>query len=312
MIQVNALSKTYTTTRVKSLDRVTMQIKKGTVLGLIGTNGAGKSTLLRILSGIYRHDSGDCRIDDQPVFENTALKERISYISDEQYYIPSATLLDMAKLYERFKPGFSKERFLSLTELFSLQTNRSVSTFSKGMRRQGEVILALASNPDYMFCDETFDGLDPLTREMAKKQIANDVAQRNTTVILSSHNLRELEDICDHIALIHDGRLLLNKNLDDVKGNVNKYQLILEQKQNFSLPEEIRASQVENSGKLIRFVAEGDAAAIEEKLRDTAAGQNNRLLYLESLPLSLEEIFSFEITKNGYTTIVHGGEVIEK
>lgn len=292
MISITNLTKYYPQNPYPSLDNVTMTIERGTVLGLIGTNGAGKSTLLRILSGIFREDSGKAQIDGFDIFENNEIKNKISYVSDDQYWPAGATIRSMGKIYSGFFEGFSEEKMLELSKTFDLDADRKVSTFSKGMRRQGEVILALSKNPDYLFCDETFDGLDPMTREKAKREIAREVAERNMTVILSSHNLRELEDICDHIALINKGKLQIDKNLYDIKDSLKKYQVVFDKNPDrFPLEE---ASFITYSGRMISFVCEGD---IEVPLKIAAAAMGLEIVYFEAIPLTLEEIFTYEVER---------------
>lgn len=294
MISINNLSKKYSN-GVLSLDGITLDIKKGSVVGLIGTNGAGKSTLLRILSGILRQDSGFFTIDGEEVFENSNIKGRISFISDEGYLLNGFTLEEMADIYASMRENFSREKFYSLCESMRLDPKRRINTFSKGMRRQGEVILALSSGTDYLFFDETFDGLDPIARENARRMIADEVSDGEVTVILSSHNLSEIENICDSIVLIDAGHLLFQKSIEDAVETTRKYQAVFEKEcdVNFDDSDFVR---IKKSGKLVTFISQVG----EDRVRDIIENlyPDNPLVYLESVALSLEEIFSLEVEKS--------------
>lgn len=291
MIVVENITKSFGD--IKAVDNITANIKTGCIFGLIGTNGAGKSTFLRMMSGIYRPDFGKVSIDGQQVFENVAVKKRLFYISDDQYFLPNATPIAMAKYYASVYESFDNQRFLQLLDAFGLDGKRKISTFSKGMKKQVSVICGLAAKTDYIFCDETFDGLDPVMRQAVKSLLAADVAERNLTAIIASHNLRELEDICDHIGLLHQGGILLNKDLDDMKTNIHKVQCIL--------PKGVEASQLgldivktEERGSISIIIARGDRDAIINKIN----GLNP--IFAEVLPLTLEEIFISETEVAGY------------
>jgi len=203
MIKAENLTKQFD--NIMALDHVSAEIKDGNVFGLIGTNGAGKSTFLRLLSGILKPDEGTVTIDGESVFENENVKKRFFYISDDQYYFNNATPQDMMEFYSKVYPEFDRKRFESLIGNFGLEMRRKVHTFSKGMKKQLSVACGISANTDYLFCDETFDGLDPVMRQAVKSIFANDMAERNLTPIIASHNLRELEDICDHVGLLHRG-----------------------------------------------------------------------------------------------------------
>lgn len=294
MISVENVSKKYDN-GVLSLDRVSFTVEKGQVLGLVGTNGAGKSTLLRILSGIMRQDSGNVYIDGQEVFENISVKKHISFVSDEGYFPQGFTLNDMANMISSMRENFSKSRFLSLCDTLHLDPMRKTSTFSKGMRRQGEVILALSCSTRYLFFDETFDGLDPIARETARRIIAETVAETNATVIFSSHNLAEIESICDSVALIDRGRLVFNRSIDAAVTERLKYQAAFENDFDAQLISPY-FSDAKKSGKLLSFVSDKSREEAEKILTQTFEG--NRILYLESVPLTLEEVFSLEVDKS--------------
>ncbi len=294
MIKIDSVSKRYDN-GVQSLSDISMDIKKGSVLGLIGTNGAGKSTLLRIMSGIFKADKGNVFINGQNVFENDTIKSRVAFVSDEQYLIPHFTLTDMASLYKRFYPKFSHSRFEEMCKAINLDTGRKINTFSKGMKRQGEVILSIASGSDYLFFDETFDGLDPIARDFAKRMIADTVAENGTTVVLSSHNLGDIETICDSVCLIDGGELILHKTIDDIVQGWHKYQMI------FSSPLENTevllpfATLPQISGKLVTFISALGEEEMASRIK-SAVGQRD-IIYSECVDLTLDEIFTLEVTR---------------
>lgn len=306
MIEIINISKTYPTSGVKSLDNINLNVNDGSILGLVGTNGAGKSTLLRILSGVYRPDEGKIRIDGQGVFDNRALKQSISYLPDDHYFFKSANLLQCAEFYKRFYPRFSNEYFDKLVGNFGLEKKRPLNTFSKGMLRQCEVILALSAMPKYLLCDETFDGLDPLMRGYAKREMMAYVAENGATVILSSHNLYELEDLCDQIALIDNGKLVINRSLDDIKDNVFRYQTVIENAPDKIAPDNIDISSLTGKGKLYSFIAPGTASEVEAKFRAYCEAQGCSISYFEPIHLTLDEIFCYELKEKGLTTFTGG------
>ena len=205
MIEINGVNKYFSESGVLSLDNVTMTIPDNKIVGLIGINGAGKSTLLRILAGIYRQDTGTVSVDGERVYENNKVKSKIAYISDDQYYQPGMTMKKMAMIHSSLREGFSIKKFYELAGKFGLDVNRRLSGFSKGMRRQSDIVTALSYGAKYLLCDETFDGLDPITREITKKVFMEEMLDNNATILMSSHNLREMEDICDRIVLIDRG-----------------------------------------------------------------------------------------------------------
>lgn len=292
MIEVTGLSKSFD--NIQALQQVSATIQKGSIFGLIGSNGAGKSTFLRLLAGIYRPDAGSIQIDGQPVYENEALKQRIFYISDDQFYFPNSNMEEIAQYYAVVYQKFSWERFRELTELFRLDSRRKLNTFSKGMQKQAHIILALASQPDYLFCDETFDGLDPVMRQAVKRLLADAVVSQQLTPIIASHNLRELEDICDHIGLLHQGGIIFERELDSLQSDIHKVQCA------FSAPKKaedfagLEIVKLEQRGNLSVLVVRGNSAATE------ACIEAMQPLYCELLPLTLEEIFITEMEVLGY------------
>lgn len=301
MIKIDGITKRYDND-VISLADVSMNVKKGSVLGLIGTNGAGKSTLLRIMAGIYKAENGKVFIDGEDVFENDRIKAKVSFVSDEQYLIPHFTLSDMARLYKRFYPSFSHERFEKMCDEINLDRNRKISTFSKGMKRQGEVILSISTCSEYLFFDETFDGLDPIARDYAKKMIAETVAEEGRTVILSSHNLSDIETICDSVALIDGGRLILHKTIDDIVQGWSKYQVIFKTPLSDITPINGFATLPQISGKLLTFISSLGEDDVTKRL-SAIMGEDNSIVYFETVDLTLDEIFTLEVSR------VKGGEV---
>lgn len=292
MIKAEKLTKRFDD--IIAVDHVNAQIREGSVFGLIGTNGAGKSTFLRMLSGILKPDEGSVTIDGEPVFENEGVKRKFFYISDDQYYFSNATPLDMMEFYSRVYPEFNKERFEHLMGSFGLEVRRKIHTFSKGMKKQLSVICGICAGTDYLFCDETFDGLDPVMRQAVKSIFANDIAERNLTPIIASHNLRELEDICDHVGLLHRGGILLSRELDDMKLNIHKIQCVLKEGMT---PEDLKSMDLvktEKRGKLCTITVRGTREEVEGLM------ETYEPVFYEVLPLSLEEIFISETEVAGY------------
>ncbi len=267
----------------KALDKLDMTVPTGAVYGLVGPNGAGKSTAIRHLCGVYRQDSGEVTMDGQPIFENSALKSRICTIPDEIFYFPSATLDDMRKYYRGIYPTFDDQLFSRLYEVFQLPKKTQLRRYSKGMQKQAAFQLSIAARPDVMILDEPVDGLDPVMRRQVWGLILSEVAQRQTTVLISSHNLRELEDICDHVGIMDHGRMLLQRSLEDMQGSTVKLQLVGE------LPEGLEILHEDTSGRLRTVIVRGSAQEVEARV----AAQ--KPVYVDVLPLSLEEIFIYEL-----------------
>ena len=298
MIEINGLNKYFSESGVLSLDNVSMTVPDNSIVGLIGINGAGKSTLLRIIAGIYKQDTGTVSVDGERVYENNHAKSKIAYISDDQFYQPGMTMKRLASIHASLREGFSWEKFRSLAGRFGLDVNKRLSGFSKGMRRQSDIVIALSYGAKYLLCDETFDGLDPITRELTKKIFMEEMTDNNATILMSSHNLREMEDICDRILLIDSGRLVLSADIDDMRGLVNKYQLVLENDDKNISFDSLNVSALNNSGKMITFIADGNSEEIEASVRKLAAEKGNEVIYIEAVPLSLEEIFMYKLRKS--------------
>ena len=266
-----------------ALSNLSMTVPKGTVYGLVGPNGAGKSTAIRLLTGVYRPDSGTITLEGKPVYENPAAKTRISYIPDEIFFFPSATMEEMRKFYKGFYPDFDDDLFKRLYDVFQLPKKSQIRRFSKGMQKQAAFHLSICTRPDVLILDEPVDGLDPVMRRQVWSLILSDVAQRETTVLISSHNLRELEDICDHVGIMDKGHMLLERSLESMQGNTVKLQLVGD------APEGLEVLHTGTSGRLKTLVVRGTS----EQVRAKVAACNPT--YFDILPLSLEEIFIYEL-----------------
>lgn len=279
---------------VVAVDHVSAAIKDGYVFGLVGTNGAGKSTFLRMLSGVLKPDEGTVTIDGAPVYENEKVKLRFFYISDDQHFPGNGTPRDMMAFYRKFYPAFDCGRYQKLLDSFGLPGNRKISTFSKGMKKQLSVLCGICAGTDYLFCDETFDGLDPVMRQTVKSLFANDMEERNMTPIIASHNLRELEDICDHVGLLHKGGILLSRDLDEMKTTIHKVQCVLADGDQGESLKGLEIMKKESRGRLLTLTVRGEREQVE------AVMQAAEPVFYELIPLSLEEIFISETEVAGY------------
>ncbi len=293
MITATHISKKFDKTQ--AVKDVSVSIKNGEVFGLIGTNGAGKSTFLRMACGVLKPDSGEILVDEQKVYENNTAKAEIFYISDDQYFLPNATPIDMADFYKDYYVKFDMARFRDLLGKFQLEGRRKVTTFSKGMKKQLSVLLGVCANTKYMFCDETFDGLDPMMRQAVKSIFAGELAERDFTPVIASHNLRELEDICDSVGILHQGGVLMQKDLEEMKLNIHNIQCV------FHTPEDEAAAleglevvNAEKRGSLNTLTVRG-------KIEEIMAGINlHNPVFAENISLTLEEIFISETEVAGY------------
>ena len=281
MLQMKNVTKSFD--GFKALDDLTLTVPKGAVYGLVGPNGAGKSTAIRHLTGIYRPDCGEITLEGAPIYENPSAKGRIGYIPDDIFYFPSATLEEMRKFYRGIYPRFDDELFERLYDIFHLPKKSPIRRFSKGMQKQAAFHLTLCTRPDVMILDEPVDGLDPVMRRQVWSLMLSDVAQRGTTVLVSSHNLRELEDVCDHVGIMDSGRILLERSLADMQGSTTKLQLVGD------VPPSLDILHETSSGRLKTLIVRG---AMEEV---QAIVEQSKPLYFDLLPLSLEEIFIYEL-----------------
>lgn len=292
MISAKNVTKTFGNFR--ALSDMSLNVEKGSVYGLVGPNGAGKTTIIKNLVGIYTPDSGIIEIDGQGVYENTALKDRIIYIGDDLNFFSSYTVLDMAKFYSGIHSRWSWERFNSLKDVFRIDVSRKASRLSKGMQKQTAFWLGISSCPDVMILDEPVDGLDPVMRKNVWKIIMQDVAERGTTILISSHNLRELEDVCDHVGIMNNGEVVLEKSLDDVKGNIHKVQLAFENDFPTELEIELDIMHRENVGRVHMVILRGEVNEIKERIN-----KYNPMI-CDIIPLTLEEVFIYELGGMGY------------
>ena len=278
-----------------ALDGLTMTVPKGAIYGLVGPNGAGKSTILRHLCGAYRQDSGDILLEGAPIYENPAAKRRMAVIPDELYYFGSASTRDMMKFYKGIYPNFDVERYARLKEAFpEVDEKRAIRRLSKGMQKQSAFWLALSCKPDYLLLDEPVDGLDPVMRRQVWSLLMGDVAERGATVLVSSHNLRELEDVCDHVGILSRGRVALERSLTELQGGIVKLQIAFQTETPPDLPAGIDVLHTDHIGRVYTYIVRGSAEDVEARFKPLAP------LFLEALPLTLEEIFIYEMGGEDY------------
>ncbi|MCL2881622.1 MAG: ABC transporter ATP-binding protein [Coriobacteriia bacterium] len=289
---------------VVALDRLSCQIPSGAIYGLVGSNGAGKSTLLRLIAGVYQPDGGTLTVDGEPIFENPGRKADLAFISDELYFLAQANLKRMSELYASAFADFSCARFDELVELFQLDPKKRIGTYSKGMRRQATLLLALSRRPRYLLIDEIFDGLDPVMRNIVRKLIYTDVCDRQATAIVSSHSLRELEDTCDRLALLYQGRIIFESEMDDLHTGLCKLQLVFAESPALVVEEQLRSAgldpvKISQLGKIVTIILDAPFKGVSERV--TAALDPQPML-LEELPLTLEEVFTYKMEAFGYHT----------
>ena len=281
MIELKNVTKTFGT--FKALDNLSLTVPRGAVYGLVGPNGAGKSTAIRHMTGIYRPDSGNVTIEGLPIYENPTVKSTIGYIPDDTFYFPGATLEEMKRFYKGIYPTFDEVLYTKLKDVFELPAKTPIRRYSKGMQKQAAFYLTLCTRPEVLILDEPVDGLDPVMRRQVMSLILSDVAERGTTVLISSHNLRELEDVCDHVGIMDHGKMLLEKSLADMQGSTVKLQLVGE------IPEGLEILHESASGRLKTLILRGQAFEVSQKVAATKPA------YFDVLPLSLEEIFIYEL-----------------
>jgi ABC-2 type transport system ATP-binding protein len=277
-----------------AVKNVTLHIKKGSIYGLLGSNGAGKTTLLKMIAGLYKQDSGELTVDNQQIFENVAMKQRTIFLADSLYFFSNATIKQMADFYRSVYSSWNDERFHKLAEAFPLETNKKIERMSKGMQRQAAFWLTLSAMPDYLILDEPLDGLDAVMRQKVKNLLVQDVAERNMTVLISSHNLREVEDLCDHIGVLHHGEIMIEKDLDDLKSDVHKIQVAFNGDVPTSFLEPFNVLYSETRGSVLLYIVKG----AKEQVVSHISSQHPTLFDL--LPLTLEEIFIYEMRDVGY------------
>lgn len=271
----------------RALDDMSMTVPTGAVYGLVGPNGAGKSTIIRHLTGIYRQDAGEITIDGTPVFENPEVKSRIAYIPDDIFYYANASIREMMDFYRSIYPHFDAERFKKLADVFGLDPKRQMRRLSKGMQKQAAFWIAVSLRPEILILDEPVDGLDPVMRRRIWSIIMADVAENGTTVLVSSHNLRELEDVCDSVGIMNKGKIMIERSLNELQENIVKIQLALPDGE--SLPEGLDILHKSNTGRLQSLIMHGTQEDLTEKL------QSAHPLFIDAVPLTLEEIFIYEL-----------------
>lgn len=287
MIQVHELRKQFD--HFKALDGVNMHVGRGEIYGLVGPNGAGKSTLLRHLTGVYRPDGGEVLIDGENVYENKKIKEKIAYIPDELFYFMQADTMEMKRFYEGIYPEFDSKLFYRMQEFFpTIDVKRNIRRLSKGMQKQVAFWLAICCKPELMILDEPVDGLDPVMRRQVWSILMSEVAERKMTVLVSSHNLRELEDTCDHVGIMHHGKIMIERSLSDLQGNISKIQVACESGVP-KLPDSFEVLHMANTGRVYTLIVKGDPKEAEQAL------VADRPTLVDVLPLTLEEIFIYEM-----------------
>ncbi len=292
MIEVIDISKRFED--LEALKNVSLNIEKGSIYGLLGSNGAGKTTLLKILAGIYKQDQGVAKINNQNVFENKEIKEKVIFISDALYFFGQYSIKDMARFYKNIYSRWNEERFKQIEQIFNINVHKKIHRLSKGMQRQVAFWLSLSIMPDVMILDEPIDGLDPVMRQKVKNLLIQEVAEREMTVLISSHNLRELEDLCDHIGILHKGSMILQKDLDDLKSDIHKVQVAFKDEVSKELLEKCNILYEEKRGTVYLFIVRGNKNKVLSSFKEYEP------LLLDILPLTLEEIFIYEMGDVGY------------
>ena len=293
MIKASGVRKSFGT--FNALDDFSINVKKGSVYGLVGPNGAGKTTFIKSLMGVYKINAGEITIDGEKTYENSKIKERVICISDDLFFYQSYSIKDTAKLYSGIYPGWDWETFEKLKDIFKINTKRKVRRLSKGMQKQVAFWLGLSSHPDVMILDEPVDGLDPVMRRNVWSLMLQAVSEKEMTVLVSSHNLRELEDVCDHVGILHEGKVVIEKSLDDIKGNIHKLQLAFSDR---GFPDilDTRLEILNKSGfgSVNMLIVKGDADEILNTVNEYSP------VVCDILPLTLEEVFIYELGGMGY------------
>lgn len=292
MIEIKNLTKKFENN--VALYKMNCKITEGTIFGLVGSNGSGKSTLLRMLSGVYEPDEGQVIIDGEQAYDNHKIKERCYYIADYPFFFNDSTINNMAKLLRNIYSSWDEERFEELCKIFPIERNKKIINMSKGMQRQVSIILAFSAKPQYLFLDEIFDGLDPVIRKNLKTLIIQDVSERNMTCIIASHNLREIDDICDRIVMLHNGELLTNEETDKLKNEIHKIQMAFKESPSIKTLAEMNVQVISQVGNYFSVMARGDIDEIIEKLNSLNP------VFIETMPSTLEEVFINEMEGAGY------------
>lgn len=292
MIEIKNVSKKFDTISV--LEKLNCTIKDNCIYGLVGANGSGKSTLLRLINGIFITDDGEIKVDGKPSFDNEEIKQEMVFVPDDLFFYKGYTLSDMAKFYKALYHKFDTEYLYELSSTLNLDKNRKISSFSKGMKRQCALILTLATKCKYLFFDETFDGLDPVVRNFFKKQLAKHMEENNSTIIMTSHNLRELEDICDNLGLLYKGGILFESDIDSIKTNMHKVQISLKDDFDEKSFKDLDIISFKKVGSVASIIIEDKDHTARKKL------EKMKPIILDFLPLTLEEVFIYEMEALGY------------
>lgn len=289
MIKVSAVTKYFDDYKV--LNEISLHVRKGTIYGLIGPNGAGKTTIINHINGVLKPASGEILVGGENVWENENIKKKVLNISDDWFYFSTFSIKEMAKFYADIYPDFNKERYEAIKQVFKIDEKRQIRKLSKGMKKQVAFWLSLSAMPDLLILDEPLDGLDPVMRKQVLNLVIADVADREMTVLVSSHNLRELEDICDWVGIIHNGKMIIEKPLDDLKGNVHKYQVVFGEKK---LEKAENLLHISNTGQVYNIILRGDAEETDAQIKAFAP------TLCERVSLTLEEVFIYELGGLGY------------
>lgn len=291
MIKATALTKNFGDK--KALDSIDLTINDSSIYGLVGSNGSGKSTLMRLISGVYYADGGNISIDGLTPFNNPQLKARISYLADTPFFIHQSNINEMARFYKSMYPSFSSERFEKLANTFPLDRKARIATMSKGMQRQAALMLCLSTMPDYLLLDEAFDGLDPVMRKVLKSLLVEG-ASDGMTAIIASHNLRDLDELCDSVGLLHQGKILLNDEIDEIKSSIHKFQIVFDRIPDLSVFENMNVLKIEKSGSVVQLAVKGDKKEIGSFINGLFP------VFVESIPPTFEEIFMYELEAMNY------------
>ncbi|WP_096201372.1 ABC transporter ATP-binding protein [Bacillus sp. FJAT-45350] len=292
MIKVQDIKKEFED--IEAIKRVNLHIEKGSIYGLLGSNGAGKTTLLKIIAGIYKQDSGTVSIEELPIFENVKMKQKVMFLADSLFFFPHSSIKQMADFYKTMYPMWNEERFKKLNEVFPIDVHKKIHRMSKGMQRQVAFWLTLSAMPETLILDEPLDGLDAVMRQKVKNLLVQDVADRGLTIIISSHNLREVEDLCDHIGILHNGELIIEKELDDLKSDIHKIQVAFKNDVPEEFLEKFDVLYKETRGSVLLYIVRGKEDAVTSHI------QMMQPVIFDLLPLTLEEIFIYEMRDVGY------------
>lgn len=293
MIEISNLSKSFDNKNYV-LENLNCKIKDNAIYGLVGANGAGKSTLLRLINSIYTANEGKILIDNQNAYDNETLKQEMVFVPDDLYFYPGYTLMDMAEYHKSLYHNFDMNFVINTANTLKLNPNVKISNFSKGMKRQCALICALATNAKYLFFDETFDGLDPVVRNYFKKLLSDAMSKKDTTIIMTSHNLRELEDICDNLGLLYKGNILFESDIDTLKTNMFKVQISLKQDFDKNTFKKLKILSYKKVGSVATLIINEEGHDSKKYL------ESLKPIILDYLPLTLEEVFIYQMEALGY------------